>query len=55
MRWFRVVAALFVAIDGGSLPRLEYVLAENRILREQVAGGMKLADADWRTLAEVGK
>jgi transposase InsO family protein len=42
-------------MNEGSLLRLEYVLAENKILRKQIAGGVKLCDADRRKLAELGK
>lgn len=43
------------AINESSLRRLEYVLAENKILRKQIRGSVKMNDADRRTLAEVGK
>ena len=42
MKWLQVIAGLFGAINGGSLQRLEYVLAENRILRKQIPGGARL-------------
>jgi hypothetical protein len=55
VKWFRALTAMMAAINDGSLQRLEYVLAENKILRKQVAGAVKMTDADRRTLAELGK
>lgn len=46
---------MMAAINDGSLLRFEYVLAENKILRKQVPGAVKMTDADRRTLAELGK
>ncbi len=55
MKWFRVLAGLMAAINDGSLQRLEYVLAENKILRKQIPGNVRMNDADRRKLAELGK
>lgn len=55
MKLFRLMASLLGAITEGTSLRLEYVLAENRILRKQIPGGVKLGDADRRKLAQLGK
>lgn len=34
---------------------IEYLVAENRILRHQITGRVQLNDAERRTLAEIGK
>ena len=43
------------SVDEELLRRNEYLVAENRILRAQILGGVKLSDGDRRTLAEIGK
>ena len=35
--------------------RIEYLVAENRILRDQIKGWIQLRDTERRTLAEIGK
>lgn len=37
------------------LLRNEYLVAENRILRDQITGRIRLSDPERRTLAEIGK
>jgi len=53
VRWFQVIAGLFGMINGGTLQRLKYFLTENRILRRQIPGGVKLGEALLRMLAEL--
>jgi len=55
VKWLRVLAAALGALNESVFQRYEYVLAENRILRKQISGAVKLTDADRRTLAELGK
>ncbi len=43
------------SVDEELLRRNEYLVAENRILRAQILGGVKLSDGERRTLAEIGK
>ena len=43
------------SVDEELLRRNEYLVAENRILRAQILGGVKLSDGEHRTLAEIGK
>jgi putative transposase len=35
--------------------RNEYLVAENRILRDQIKGRLQLSDAERQTLAEIGQ
>jgi transposase InsO family protein len=43
------------SVDEELLLRNEYLVAENRILRDQIKGRLQLSDADRQTLAEIGK
>lgn len=42
-------------MEENLLLRIEYLVAENRILRDQIKGRVQLSDAERRTLAEIGK
>src|ERR1700687_5537901 len=54
MDWPRILAYITGTVDQELLLRNEYLVAENRILREQVSGRLLLADSEKRTLAEIG-
>jgi len=41
-------------VDQAPLARNEYLAAENRILKAQLQGRLKLSDADRATLGEIG-
>ena len=43
------------SVDAELLRRNEYLVAENRILRAQISGRLKLTDGERRTLAHIGK
>jgi len=43
------------SVDQELLRRNEYLVAENRILRHQIKGRVRLSDEDRRSLAEIGK
>ena len=43
------------SVDDELLRRNEHLVAENRILRAQIPGRLKLSDGERRTLAEIGK
>ena len=43
------------SVDEELLRRNEYLVTENRILRAQILGRVKLSDGERRTLAEIGK
>ena len=42
-------------MDQELLRRREYLVAENRILRHQINGRVRLSDGERKTLAEIGK
>lgn len=55
MNWKRMLAYITGSVDQELLLRNEYLVAENRILRGQIAGRLRLKDDDRITLAEIGK
>src|ERR1700736_2901771 len=54
MDWARVLAYVTGTVDQELLARNEYLAAENRILKAQLKGRLKLSDAERATLGEVG-
>src|SRR4029079_14336238 len=54
MDWARILAYVTGSVDQELLARAEYRAAENRILKSQLKGRLKLSDADRATLAEIG-
>jgi hypothetical protein len=52
MDWARVLAYVTGTVDQELLARNEYLAAENRILKAQLKGGLKLSDAERATLGE---
>lgn len=55
MDWKTLLACITGSVEEQLLLRNEYVLEENRILRNQIAGRVQLTDPERRTLAEIGK
>jgi hypothetical protein len=53
MDWARL-AFVTGMVDQELLTRTEYLAAENRILKAQLKGRLKLSDAERATLAEIG-
>jgi len=53
--WKRLLAYISGSVDQELLLRNEYLAAENRILRNQIKGRLRLADGERKTLAELGK
>ena len=47
MDWMRVLAYVTRTVDQELMARNEYLAAENRILRAQLKGRLKLSDPDW--------
>src|SRR5262244_97474 len=43
------------SVDQELLRRSEYLVTENRLLRQQIPGRIRLSDAERKTLAELGK
>src|SRR5438309_10926348 len=54
MDWVRILAVATGTVDQELLARNEYLAAENRILKAQLKGRLKLSDAERATLAEIG-
>src|SRR5690349_14202327 len=50
----RILAYVTGTVDQELLARIEYLVAENRILKAQLKGRLKLSDAERATLAEIG-
>jgi len=55
MEWKTLLAYITGTVDQELLLRNEYWVAENRILRDQIPGRVRLTDAEPITLAELGK
>ena len=55
MEWKTLLAYITGTVDQELLLRNEYLVAENRILRQQITGRVRLTDGERRTLAELGK
>ena len=54
MDWRRLLAYITGTVDQELLLRNEYLVAENRILKAQITGRLRLSDAERTTLAEIG-
>jgi Homeodomain-like domain len=54
MDWARILAFVTGMVDQELLARNEYLAAENRILKAQLKGRLKLSDAERATLGEIG-
>ena len=54
MEWVRILAYITGTVDQELLLRNEYLATENRILRAQIKGRLLLADAEKKTLADIG-
>jgi len=55
MDWKTLLAYITGSVDDELLVRNEYLVAENRILRKQIQGRVRLSDGERKTLAEIGK
>ena len=55
MDWKTLLAYISGSVDEELLLRIEYLVAENRILRDQIKGRILLSDAERQTLAEIAK
>ena len=54
MDWARILAYVTGTVDQELLARNEYLAAENRILKAQLKGRLKLSDAERGVLGEIG-
>ena len=55
MDWKQLLVYISGSVEEELLLRIEYLVAENRILRDQIKGRVHLSDVQRRTLAEIGK
>jgi len=54
MDWARILAYVTGTVEQELLARNEYLAAENRILKAQLQGRLKLSDAERALLGEIG-
>src|SRR3974377_2137632 len=54
MDWARILAFVTGLVDQELLAQNEYLVAENRILKAQSQGRLKLTDAERARLGEIG-
>jgi hypothetical protein len=54
MDWKTMLAYVTGSVDENLMLRIEYLVAENLILRDQIKGRVQLSDAERQTLAEIG-
>src|ERR687883_1485946 len=54
MDWKQLLAYITGTVDQELLLRNEYLVSENRILRSQIKGRVRLSDGERKTLAEIG-
>ena len=54
MDWVRILAFVTGMVDQELPARIEYLAAENGILKAQLKGRLKLSDAQRATLGEIG-
>jgi putative transposase len=54
MVWARMLGYVTGTVDQELLARNEYLTAENRILKAQLNGRLKLSDAERSMLGEIG-
>ena len=55
MEWARILAYITGTVDQELLLRNEYLAAENRILKAQLNGRLRLSDAERAMLGEIGR
>jgi putative transposase len=55
MSWKTLLAYITGSVDQGLLLRNEYLVTENRILRSQIKGRLRLSDGERKALGEIGQ
>ena len=55
MDWKHLLASITGTVDQELLLRNEYLVTENRILRNQITGRVRLTNGERKTLAEIGQ
>jgi hypothetical protein len=54
MDWKKLLGSIAASVNNALRLRNDYLLAENRILRQQIPGRVQLTDKDRKELAEIG-
>ena len=54
MDWKHLLAYITGTVDQALLLRNEYLVTENRILRNQITGRVRLTNSEHKTLAAIG-
>jgi putative transposase len=54
MDWARILAYVTGMVDQELLARNEYLAAENRIIKAQLRGRLRLSDSEREALGEIG-
>src|SRR6266481_5869617 len=55
MDWKHLLAYITGTVDQELLVRNEYLVTENRMLRNQIEGRVRLSDGERKTLADIGQ
>jgi putative transposase len=55
MDWKKLLGSITTSVDEELRLRNAYLVAENRILRQQITGRVQLTDSDRQALAEIGR
>ena len=55
MNWKHLLASITGTVDQALLLRNAYLVTENRILRHQIKGRVRLMDGERKTLAAIGQ
>src|SRR5262249_7681525 len=55
MNWKKLLGSITASVDEELRLRNAYLVAENRILRQQITGRVQLTDSDRKALAEIGQ
>jgi putative transposase len=55
MSWTTLLAYITGTVDQELLVRNEYLVTENRILRNQIKGRLRLNEGERKALAEIGQ
>ena len=55
MDWKHLLTYITGTVDQALLLRNEYLVTENRLLRNQITGRVRLSDGERKTLADIGQ
>ena len=55
MSWKTLLAYITGTVDQELVLRNEYLVTENRLLRNQIKGRVRVSDGERKTLAEIGQ